>query len=122
MSSEWSRIGKDFLFEKSLRDKKGQQVTLLQSWNNIVAMIIQDTKTMVKTKKHYSYNVSMSLEKLVKQQKLSVIELVDKNMYNLLCEKLGDCFFINPDGDIKYTESSEDEETLEDILEELENE
>ena len=105
MDAEWNRIAKDYLFELSLKDNKGRQVTLLQSWKKIVAIIVQDTKTMIKTKKHYSYNVTTALDKLAKQQKLNVLELSENNLYNLLVEKFcEDAFFKNSENDIEFCE------------------
>lgn len=105
MNAEWNRIAKDYLFELSLKDNKGRQVTLLQSWKKIVAIIVQDTKTMIKTKKHYSYNVTTALDKLAKQQKLNVLVLSENNLYNLLVEKFcEDAFFKNSENDIEFCE------------------
>lgn len=126
MDSEWNRIAKDFLFEKSVRDKNNDQITLLQSWRKIVAIIVQKTNTMIKTKKHYSYNVTTALDKLAKQQKLRTLVLSENDMYNLLIDKFGEeSFFKNWDDDIEYCDGH-DEYTQDDLeeddthLEELE--
>lgn len=109
MDSDWNRIAKDFLFEKSIRDKNNHQVTLLQSWRKIVAIIIQDSKKMIRTRKHYSYNVTNALDKLVKQQKLTNLVLTENDMYNLLIEKFGEeSFFKNWDNDIEWCDHEDD--------------
>ena len=109
MDSDWNRIAKDFLFEKSIRDKNNHQITLLQSWRKIVAIIIQDSKKMIRTRKHYSYNVTTALDKLVKQQKLINLVLTEKDMYNLLIEKFGEgSFFKNWDNDIEWCDPEDD--------------
>lgn len=105
MDTDWSRIGKDYLFEMSLKDNSNRQVTLLQSWKKIVAIVLQDTKHIIITKKHYSYNVTTSLEKLSKQQKLTVLYMSPTEFYKLLTQKFEvDRFFKNCEDDIEYVE------------------
>lgn len=115
MDSDWNRIAKDFLFERSFRDNKNKQVTLLQSWRKLVAIIIHDTKTMIKTKKHYSYNVTTALDKLAKQQKLNLLTLSENDFYKLLVEKFNeDRIYKNWDNDIEYCEADDSYESDED--------
>ena len=110
MDANWKRIAKDYLFELSLKDKNGRQLTLLQSWKKIVAVILHDTNTMVKTKKHYAYDVTISLEKLAKQQKLKLIVLSESTFYTLLTDKIHeDAFFMNCEKDIEFCEGYDEQ-------------
>lgn len=100
---EWKRVGNEYLFETSVRDKDGNQVTILQSWRNVVAIILHKHNTMVRTKKHYQYNTIISLDKLVKTQKLQNLSMDEKTFYDLLCDKLGkDKLFYTYDKDVQY--------------------
>lgn len=122
MNSDWNRIEKDFLFEKSIRDKRNRQITLLQSWRKIVAIIIQPTKTMVRTKKHYSYNVDSALDKLCKRQKLNTVVLAENDMYTLLIDNFGEeAFFKNYDDDIEFCEGYDEKYEPEDDEEDDDN-
>lgn len=112
IDDEWKRIGNDYLFEQSVRDKSGRQITLLQSWRKLVAVILHDTKTIVRTKKHYQYNVTMALDKLAKQQKMTSLMMDENTFYKLLCDKLGEKhLYQNWDKDVEY--SAEEEEDYE---------
>ena len=107
---DWKRIGNEYLFETSVRDKDGNQVTILQSWKNVVAVILHKHNTMVRTKKHYQYNTIISLDKLVKTQKLQNLSMDEKTFYELLCDKLGkDKLFYNYDKDVQYNDYGDDE-------------
>jgi hypothetical protein len=115
MGHQWNRVGNEYLFEMSVRTKEGVQFTLLSSWHNIVAIVRQKDKTMFRTQKHYSYNVTASLDKLVKQQKLSSMGMSPMNLYKLLLTHFGEeSVQITPDQDVKFYEEEDDENYDED--------
>lgn len=108
---EWNRIAKEYLYEASVNDKSGAQVTLLQSWKRIVAIVVHSTKTLVKTTRHYSYNITMALDKLAKQQRLKLVALGEEDFYSLLTDKFGEgMFFKGIEGDISLSVTYDDEE------------
>ena len=110
MDNEWRRVGNEYLFECSIRDKGGEQITILQSWKNVVAVILHKNKTIVRTKKHYQYNTTMSIDKLAKTQKLTSLFMDEKTFYNMLCEKIGkDKLFYTYDKDVQYNDYGDDE-------------
>lgn len=110
MDNEWKRIGNEYLFEKSVRDKGGHQITLLQSWKTIVALILHEQKLLIRTKKHYQYNITTSLDKLAKTQKLTNLFMDEKTFYSLLSDKVDEkLLFYNYDKDIVWQEYGDEE-------------